>query len=78
MARPWEVGNYLEMGNFSVFVLLGWRFVFGIINRCGINRKWEGCDPFLFRCHHMRIISYLLSNFRASRASARSAKDIHA
>ena len=28
-----EAGNYLKIGNWSVFVLFGWRFVFGIIMR---------------------------------------------
>ena len=40
MARPLKAGNYLKMGNLSVFVLFGWRFVYGIIMR------WEG-QPFL-------------------------------
>ena len=30
MVRPWPVITS-EIGNWSVFVLLGWRFVFGII-----------------------------------------------
>ena len=36
MVRPWKASNYLKIGNWSVFVLFGWRFVFGIIMR------WEG------------------------------------
>ena len=36
MVRPLKAGNYLKVGNWSVFVLFGWRFVFGIIMR------WEG------------------------------------
>ena len=35
-----------EIGNWSVFVLLGWRFVFGII------MKWDGREPHIVRCHH--------------------------
>ena len=34
-----------KMGNWSVFVLLGWRFVFGIIMRR------DGREPAPFRCH---------------------------
>ena len=40
MVRPWKAGNYLKIDNWSVFVLFGWRFVFGIIMR------WEGREPF--------------------------------
>ena len=36
MVRPWKAYNFLKVGNWSVFVLFGWRFVFGIIIR------WEG------------------------------------
>ena len=35
-----------EIGNWSVFVLLGWRFVFGIII------KRDGREPRIVRCHH--------------------------
>ena len=35
-----------EIGNWSVFVLLGWRFVFEIII------KRHGREPHIFRCHH--------------------------
>ena len=35
-----------EIGNWSVFVLLGWRFVFRII------MKWDGREPHIVRCHH--------------------------
>ena len=35
-----------EIGNWSVFVLLGWRFVFGIII------KRDGREPRIIRCHH--------------------------
>ena len=31
MVRPWKAGNYLRNRYWSVFVSLGWRFVFGII-----------------------------------------------
>ena len=40
MVRPLKVGNYLEIGNWFVFVLFGWRLVFGII------MGWEGRDLF--------------------------------
>ena len=36
----------LEIGNWSVFILLGWRFVFGIII------KRDGREPRIVRCHH--------------------------
>ena len=36
MVLPWKAGNYLKIGNWFVFVLFGWRFVFRIIMR------WEG------------------------------------
>ena len=35
-----KAGNHLKIGNSSVFVLFGWRFVFGMIMR------WEGRAPF--------------------------------
>ena len=35
-----------EIDNWSVFVLLGWRFVLGII------MKWDGREPYIVRCHH--------------------------
>ena len=35
-----------EIGNWSVFVLLGWRFVFGII------MKWDGRELHVVRRHH--------------------------
>ena len=35
-----------EIGNWSVFVLLGWRFVFGIII------KRDGREPSIVRCNH--------------------------
>ena len=41
MVRPLKAGNCLKIGNWSVFVLFEWRFVFGIIMR------WEGREPFL-------------------------------
>ena len=34
------------IGNWSVFVLFGWRFVFGII------MKWDRREPHIVRCHH--------------------------
>ena len=33
MVRPWKADNYLKISNWSVFVLLVWCFVFGIIIR---------------------------------------------
>ena len=33
MVRPWEAGNYLRNRELVRFVLLGWRFVFGIITK---------------------------------------------
>ena len=44
---PWKAGNYLKIGNWSVFVSFGWRFVFGIIMRRD-GRE----EPAPFRCHH--------------------------
>ena len=35
-----------EIGNWSVFVFLGWCFVFGII----MKRDWR--EPHIVRCHH--------------------------
>ena len=35
-----------EIGQWSVFVLFGWRFVFGII------MNWDGREPHIVRCHH--------------------------
>ena len=35
-----------KIGNWSILVLFGWRFVFGMIVR------WERRDPSCFRCHH--------------------------
>ena len=58
MVRPWKAGNYLKILNFSVFVLFGWRFVFGIIMR------WEGREPVSSRCH--RAVSLLLSFAKVS------------
>ena len=40
MLRPLKAGNYIKIGNWSVFVLFGWRFEFGIITR------WERREPF--------------------------------
>ena len=42
MIRTCKPGNYLKIDGVSVFILLGWRFVFGI------NMTWERRDPFLF------------------------------
>ena len=36
----------LEIGNWSVLVLLGWRFVFGIIIKRDVR------EPRIVRCHH--------------------------
>ena len=41
MVRPWKAGNYPNIGNWSVFVFFGWRFVSGMI------MGWEGREPFL-------------------------------
>ena len=63
MVWPWKAGDYLKIGNWSVFVLFGWCFVFGIIMR------WEGREPFPSRCHHgsatnkadsLLLLSYLV------------------
>ena len=35
-----KAGNYLKIGNWSVFILFGRRFVFGI------NMRWERREPF--------------------------------
>ena len=35
-----------KIGYWFIFVLLGWRFVFGII------MKWDGREPHIVRCHH--------------------------
>ena len=35
-----KAGNYLKIGNWSVFILFGWRFVFWI------NMRWERREPF--------------------------------
>ena len=42
MVWPFKTGHYLKIGNWSVFVLSGWRFVlvFGIIMR------WGSREPF--------------------------------
>ena len=54
MVRPRKAVNYLKIGNWSIFVLFGWRSVFGIIT------GWEG--P--FRCHAtVGLIKLLLSYF---------------
>ena len=45
MVRPWKAGNYLSNSSWSVFILLGWRFVFGIIIKRG------GREPRIVRCH---------------------------
>ena len=39
MVRPWKAGIYPKISNWSVFVLFGWRLVFGII------MKWDGREP---------------------------------
>ena len=35
-----------DIGNWSVFILLGWRFVFGIINKIDLR------EPHIVRYHH--------------------------
>ena len=48
MVWTWNAGNYLNIvGNWYVFVLFGWRFVFGIIVKMARVR-----EPFRCRCHH--------------------------
>ena len=44
--RPWKAGIYPKIGIWSVVVLLGWCFVFGII------MKLDGREPHIVRCHH--------------------------
>ena len=39
IVRPWKAGDYPKIRNYSIFVLFGWRFVFGKIMR------WEGREP---------------------------------
>ena len=46
MVRTCKADNYLKIGNWSVFVSLGWRLVYGIIMR------WGGRERFPSRCHH--------------------------
>ena len=41
MVPPFKAGDYLIIGNWSIDVLIGSRFVFGIIMR------WEWREPFL-------------------------------
>ena len=56
MVRPLKAGNYLKIGNWSVFVLFGWRFVFGIVMR------WKGESPSLqIPSRLWEIIKLLLS-----------------
>ena len=60
MVRPWKAGNFLKIGNWYVFVLHGWRFVFGIFMR------WEGREPFLSHpdvLATLGLIKLLLSYF---------------
>ena len=63
MVRPLTVGNYLKVGNWSVFVLFGGCFVFGIIMR------WEGQEPFSFRRHNESWIKKLLLSYSELRES---------
>ena len=49
MLRPRKAGNYPKIGHWPVFVLFGWRFVFGI------TMRWEGREPFPFRYHDCGI-----------------------
>ena len=55
MVRPLKAGSYLKIRNCSVFVLFGWRFVFGIIMRL------EGREP-----SHSDAITTLGNNKAAS------------
>ena len=60
----------LRIGHWSVFVLFGWRFVFGIIMR------WEGREPFSFRYHHDCGISKAVSLLLLSFAKVSNTKDM--
>ena len=40
MVRPLKAGYSLKIGNWSVFVLFGWRFEFGTVMR------WKGRQPY--------------------------------
>ena len=57
-----EAGNYLKIGNWSVFVLFGWRFVFGIV-RDGNGESPSHSDAITT----LGLIKLLLSYFLASR-----------
>ena len=70
MVRPLKAGNYLNIGNWSVFVLFGWRFVFGII------MGWEGKGTLPFRCHHDRGIKKAASLLLLSFAKVSNTKDL--
>ena len=58
----WKAGNYLKIGNWSVFVLFRWRFVFGII------MAWKGREPFpsdaITTLENNKAASLLLQRFR--------------
>ena len=56
MVRPLKTGNYIKIGNLFVFVLFGWRFVFGII-----MMRWEGREPFQSDVITWEIIKLFLS-----------------
>ena len=51
-----------EIGNWSVFVLLGWRFVFGIII------KRDGLEPRIVRCRHDSVNNKAASLLRLPRS----------
>ena len=70
MIRPWKAGNYLKIGNGSVFVLFGWRFVFEKIMR------WEGREPFSSRCHNASGINKAAALLLASFAKVSNTKDL--
>ena len=57
MVLPWKAGNYLKIGNWFVFVLFGWRFVFRII------LTWEGREPFEMPSRLSEMLRLLLSYF---------------
>ena len=81
MVRPWKAGNYLRMGNWSVFVLLEWRFVFGIIMK-------REARAHIVRCHHhsgnniaaslLRLLRFIVSNRHGLVKSAHLQGDISA
>ena len=72
MVRPWKAGNYPNIGNQSVFVLFGWRFVIGII------MSWEGRESpsFQMSSRLWEKIKLLLSLLLVNFAQMSSTKDL--